>query len=270
MSAITNASYLAPTSQVQQLFSSLSSLLSSAMESTESAFRRVHVMKKDPAGNIKFYDVEETVIDASGQSIKQKRKVNTLTYIEDIRNGDIYLPEAGYVVSFKCALVAFLGIPFYTVGKMGWYALKTPLDIGVIAIDRIAIVGKILYECKFSEVCPEIRNAFSKILGTLGTGIFEIIKAPLFAFGCELAAIYGIFRPYHGRKFEALIEKAWQQGASYKEDLRKVPARPDESCWTAFTKDILDSHPFYLAHCFQVRGNVNEPRVIVKGREPLE
>ena len=40
-------------------------------------------------------------------------------------------------------------------------------------------------------------------------------KVPLFALGCELAALYGLFKPYHGRKYEALIENAWQHGASF-------------------------------------------------------
>ncbi len=268
MAVITNPSYLTPVSQTQQLFSSLDSLLSSLTESTESAFRKVHVSKKDSAGNIKFYNVKETVVDASGQSIQQVRRVDTLTYIEDVKTGDLYLPEANYIVAVKCALVA-LGIPFYAAGKMAWYAVKTPLEIGILVFDKMFVLGKVLYECKFSEVVPEIRNAFTQISGTLGTGIFEIVKAPIFAIGCDLAAIYGIFRPYHGRKFEALIEHAWQQGASYKEDLRNVPPRDGENCWTAFVKDLRDSHPFYLAHCFQVRGNVNEPRVVVKGRAPL-
>lgn len=268
MSAVVNANRLTPFSQVEQLFSSLASLLSSIVESTESAFRRVHVMKKDANGSIKFYDVKETVVDASGHSTQGIRKVNTLTYIEDIKSGDLYLAEDAYIVSVKCACLV-LGILFYAASKMGWYVVKTPLEIGVLATDMIVKVGKLLLLCKCSEASAETSSGVSRISETLGTGIFEIAKAPLFAVGCEIAAIYGIFRPYYGRKFEAFIENAWQHGASYREDLRKVPARDGENCWTAFTKDILDSHPFYLAHCFQARGNVNDSRVIVKDRTTL-
>jgi hypothetical protein len=91
----------------------------------------------------------------------------------------------------------------------------------------------------------------------------------MFGLGAELASIYGVVRPYQGRDFESLVEHAWQHGTSYKDDFRNVSARAGENCWGAFVKDMRDAHPCYLAHCFQARGNANNPRIVVIRREAL-
>lgn len=259
MTAVSPAGRLSPYSQVQQFCSSLWSLANSVCESTDTAFRRVHVMKRGADGNIKLYDVK---VDG------ETRRVGVLSYIEDIKTGNMYLDEPGYIVSFKCALIA-LGMPLYTTGKMAWHLFKTPIEITAIAIDTIVRVGQLLVRQRLQEGATEMRRGLFQIADTFGTGLFEIIKAPLFGLGMELAALYGIFKPHHGRKFEAMVESAWQKGASYKDDFRNIPPRENETCWEAFMKDIKEARPFYLAHCFQVRGNTAEPRVIVIRRDAL-
>ncbi len=258
-----------PFTQLQQFCTSIGSLLGSVVESTDSAFRRVEVQKKDSDGNIKFYDKAETIVDPdTGEKKVVTKKVSVLHYIEDVKTGELYVNDSRFAVAVKCAGIA-LGTPFYAFGKICWYLIKTPIDIGVIALDSIAKIFSHVCLGRLYEASSEAQRSFIQMAQTLGTGLFEVVKAPLFALGNELAAIYGLFKPYHARKFEAIIEKAWQQGASYKEDLRKVPARPGENDWTSFVKDVQDAHPFYLAHCFQVRGNVNGPGITVIRRDKL-
>jgi hypothetical protein len=261
MSAVTHSAHLNPISQVEQVCSSVSALLSTLCEKTDSAFRRVHVMKRDGSGNIKLYDVKDKETGVT-------RKVGVLSYVEDIKTGEMQLDEPGYVISFKCALLV-LGVPFYTIGKMAWYIFKTPFEISALAVETLIKAGEYFAIARLYEGCIEMRRGFSQIPEMFGNGLFDIIKAPIFGLAAEFASIYGIFRPYHGRKIEALIENAWQQGASYKDDFRNIPARTGENCWTAFVKDLHDAHPFYLAHCFQVRGNVNDSRIVVIGRDVL-
>jgi hypothetical protein len=261
MSAITRSGHLDPIAQIQQFYSSLSSLLSTLCERTDSAFRRIYVMKKDDRGNIKLYDVKD-------KKTGEIKKTGIISYIEDIKTGEMQLDEPSYVIAIKCALLV-LGIPFYMVGKMAWYTLKTPFEITALAMNTLVKAGEHFAIERYYEGIIEMRRGFSQIPEMFGNGLFEVIKTPIFSLGAQLTCVYGTFRPYHGRKFEAMIEHAWQQGASYKEDFRNVPLRTGENCWSAFVKDVHDAHPFYLAHCFQVRGNVNDPRIVVIRREAL-
>lgn len=268
---------LNPISQGQLFFSSVSSLLSSLMESTDSVFRRVQLMKEDADGNFKYYDSKETITDPVTNEKKIiPKKVCVLSYIEDVKTGDLYLDEPEYIIAVKCALCA-LGIPFYAFAKVLWHAIKTPLQINAIGIDAICRALQHLTSDAPYDAAADLKQRMNQMSEVLYAGLFEIIKAPLFALGCELASICGVFKPYHGRKFEALVEKAWQNDASYKIDFRNIPARSGEDCWTAFkmdcwtafVKDFKDTPPFYLAHCFQVRGNVNDPRVVILNRSHL-
>lgn len=261
MATTAASNYLSPFAQARKFFNTASDLLSSLTESTDSAFKRVKVTKRDESGNIRFFNVKDP-------DTGETRSVSELTYIEDIKTGDLYLDEPTYTVATKCFCVV-LGMPFYTVGKMVWHAVKTPLEIGSIAIDAILKVGQLFLSGNYTEGAKEAYCTLQRTFEVLSTGLFEIKKAPFFGLGCALTALYGVFKPYHGRKFEALLENAWQQGSSHKEDFRNVPARPDENCLTAFVKDLRDSHTFYLAHCFQIRGNIRNPLITINSREPL-
>jgi hypothetical protein len=224
-----------PFSLIQDFCSSVGSLC----ERTNAAFRRVHVEKKDENGNLKLYNVTDP---DTGKAVKDPatgkvKKKSVITYIEDIRTGNLYLDEEAHVVAFKCFVLVF-AIPFYTVGKMAWHLFKIPCGL----FQSLEIVGN---------------------------NLLEVVKAPLFGIGAELAAIGGIIKPYKFRTWEAIVENKWQNGVSYKEDFRKIPPRKGENCWQAFMKDIRQKRPLYLAYCFQVRGNVNDPRIHVIRRESL-
>lgn len=251
-----------PFSQIQQFCSSISLQLNKICKSTDSTFRRVHVIKRDEQGNIKLYNSKDRV---TGET----KIVSVLSYIEEIETGNMQLDEPAYIISVKCALLV-LGIPLYTLGKIAWHAFKTPFDISIIAINTLERVGQHLMIERFYESAVEMRKGCSLVSEAFCDGLSEIIKDLLFGLGAEFASMYGIVRPYQGRWFEQLFEHAWQNGAHYKDDFRYVPPRAGESCWTACVKDMQDAHPCYLAHCFQVRGNVmNNPHITVVRREAL-
>jgi hypothetical protein len=258
MTAISQTRPLSPFSQIQEFCSSLSTLLTSLCQRTDSAFRRVYVMKKDGDGNIKFYDDRENA----------GKKVVILTYIENIKTGDLQFDEPNYVIATKCALIV-LAMPFYTLGKIAWYAFKTPLEISALVIDTLIKAGDELSMSRFYEGCVKLRHGVSQIPDMFGNGLFEIIKAPFFGYATALASFYGIFKPYHARVVVAGLEHASQRGLSYKEDCKNIPPRPNENCWEAFAKDIGNAHPCYLAQCFQVRGNVRDARIVVIRRESI-
>lgn len=260
---------MSPFEQIQHVGSAFSTALSALFESTSSAFNRVHVTKKDENGNIRFYEKKVTVVDPDTKLSRiETRKISELTYIEDAGTGNLYLDEPMDIVMVKCAFLV-LGLPFFTFGKIGWHMARTPIEIGTICIDALTKIGPELALGHLYESAGQAHLSASRVAQAFGTGLFEVVKAPFYLIAAEFAAIYGIFKPYHGRRLEAAIEKAWQNGTSYKEDFRNIPARSGETCWQAFKTDIQIAHTFYLAHCFQVRGNVNDPRFNVLKRAAL-
>ncbi len=261
MATVVMRGCLSSYSQFEQLFSSIHSLVSSACESTDAAFRRVQIMKSDNQNNIKLYDQKDL---ATGEI----KKVGVLTYIEDVRSGDLFLYESLSVIRVKCAIIA-LGMPFYTFGKMAWHIAKTPIEIGAIVLETLFNLGQLLYAAQFDQCGAEGIKGISQSFEVLQKGCYEIVKAPIFGLGCEIAALYGTLKPYHGRKYEAMIERAWQAGISYREDFRNVSLDGEENYWQAFRKNMRDAHPFYLAHCFQVRNNIHDSHITVIRRDPL-
>ena len=251
-------------SAIDQFFqwdSTITNLFTSLCDKTEDTFRRVHVQKRDEAGNIKTYQHKDPVTN-------ETRQIQTLSYVEDIQTGAMYLDEPQYVVAVKCTLIALANI-LYTAGKTLWYAIRAPIVIGEVAAEAISKAASEFAMGKCLESATELKKGWTKGWELGVESLFEIIKCPIFGLGVELSAIYGIFRPYFGRKFVGKLEHAWLNGISYKESFNRIPARAGETCLEAFSKDIQSSHPYYLAQCFQVRGNVNDARVVVINREPL-
>jgi len=252
---------LSPFDQFQQLLYSVGSVFNSLCERTDAAFQRVHVMKKDENGSIKLYDVKDKITGETNRTA-------ILTYIEDVKTGELYMDEEAHVVAFKCALVV-LGMPFYTLGKMVWHAVKTPLEIGALALNILAEAGSDFAQGKLYEGSTLLRKGLIQSSEKLGNGVYEIIKSPIFGIGAAFGGICGVIKPFRGRTIEARVENAWQNGVSHKNDFRNIPPRAGENCLQAFFKDVLDSRPFYLAHCFQIRGNTHDPSVTVIRRSPV-
>ena len=248
-----------PCSQLQVFCTALGSLVDNITESSSSAFRTVQVKKKDADGNIKFYEKKEVVTNPqTGAQTTTTRRFDTLSYIEHIHSGDLYLEEPWYVVSVKCACLA-LALPFYGLGKMVWHTIKIPLQIVAIARDSIAKIAERFKEGLCLEAIKEIGHFFYQEVSTFAAEVFEVIKAPIFTVGCEIAALCGIVKPYHGRRYEAMIEHAWQNGVSYKKDKRNGPTGNEEDCLAC----VRENNPCYMGRCFQVRGNTHDPRIVI-------
>src|SRR5579862_8762037 len=143
---------LNPFAQLGQFCTSLKDLVCSVCERTDTAFRRVHVRKTGPDGNIRTYAMHAE----NGQTLQAQ----VLSYIEDVKTGEMYLDEPGYVVATKCALIA-LNMPFYTAGKMAWHLFKTPIEIGAMVIDTIIKVGQQLALQKLHNAAVEMGRGIS-------------------------------------------------------------------------------------------------------------
>lgn len=267
MTSVSSAQILDPFSQLNQCFSTLASMVGSVFTSSENDFVRTTVKKRNDRGNFK-------VIDVFDAQLKKKVPFSDFTYIEDTKTGNLYKDEPENVIASKCAGIV-LALPFFTLGKVIWHICKTPFEITRIALDMLSKIGPQLMRCRFYEVAMNIKQGCWEMLNTMTTGLFEIVKAPLFFVAVELAALYGIIRPYYGRKFEALLEEAWQQGISFKKDFRFTPAGGKKEGLDCISEGCVqglfetEPHAFYLAHCFQVRGNTSSPKIEVLRRSNL-
>jgi hypothetical protein len=155
-------------------------------------------------------------------------------YLADVATGDLYWADSRCVVAAKCLAIQFFN-PLYTLGKMTWHLGHLPVA---------ALKGR-----------------------ALSWDLWQLVRSPLYGVAVQLTALYGILCPYEGRKREAQVEFAWQGGVSYREDFRKTKYPKEVSGWEACWRGAHDAQAFYLAYCFQVRGNLRDPHIILR-REP--
>jgi hypothetical protein len=218
---------------------------------------------------IKFENADllfDFVRDTSGNPVRYSPR----EFIMDASTGDVYnagCDNSQVAVAFKCAMLGLLGIPIFTSANIVWNVIKIALDIGRIAVETIQKIGGALAECKF---CDAGRILIKGVLWTLPKYLLKdisaIISAPLYALGLELAAIYGLFSPFEGRKLFTAIEDHWCSGKTMDivdmEDSSKVPL-----------KDMLHKTAFHFAQCFRRQGNVyknDSPFVDTDGRSFLK
>lgn len=262
MSAISIESTLTPTAQLGQLFSAMGTLLRSLAESTDSAFRRTTISKLDANGIVRTYDVTDP---STGQTTRSKQ----LFYIEDLKTGELYKDEQWLESANKCFLIA-LGNPLLSAAKILWKALKSPFEITAVACDRLSRVRDLWSDGHVGRGLISLFYATYKIGGTLCSCLFDIVKIPLFSLGIELGALYGIVKPYHGRKIVAMVEHAMQKGIPYKGDcIRGKDAKLNPDLYEIYDFHFHSERPLYLAYCFQVRGNIKDPRVILVERNKI-
>ena len=242
----------ASTYPISQFFSDL---FSSCFQKTEDRFGRVYINKLDERGNPKEYKKR----DEAGNTIQYSE----VCYIEDKLTGDLYIDESASVIAIKCTAI-FSVTPLYTAGVIAWNLYQL---CGGVARAAAEMFKAMRNGC--SDV-SEMKRTFSLLPHTCKERLMEMISAPLFGLGMAGAAALGVLKPLHGRSIEALVEKAWHKGASYKDDMRKIPERKAENAWVSCWKDIHSGKEFFLAYCFQVRGNLSDRDIRVLRRAPLQ
>lgn len=239
----------------------IGSSLPCSCSGTKAAFRRTFLNKLDMDGQPRMFD-------AIDRRTHQITRTPLLSYVEDVATGDLYLDEEWHVVATKCVAIA-LGNPLYALGTELWHLTKTILVVGVVAIDAIKRLGEQIGQGNLEVVGTIGWHWLVETARTVGEGIWGIVSTPFYAIGVEFAALYGIFDQYQGRKWVAAIEHSWQNGASYREDLEWPVRQENRNFWDAFVEDLKKSRTHYLANCFQVRGNVQDPNIRVIRSEAL-
>ncbi|GAB4228505.1 MAG: hypothetical protein Tsb0021_05900 [Chlamydiales bacterium] len=118
----------------------------------------------------------------------------TAQYLIDQATGRKYLNESKGVVGYKCFLLI----------------LGTPIVHTITSVMNVAyrIVKLVTLSHFWMQKDGEQSYNFKNRLKDAGTDLLRIATQPIALVGLELAAIYGLFRPYDGRKLYASIERA--------------------------------------------------------------
>ncbi len=142
-----------------------------------------------------FYPINHWNPDVDGDQWNCcARHRGTAKFIIDMSTNRRYLNEDRGTVRIKSFLLT----------------LGTPIVHSVAAICNVAYrTLKILTLSHFwMEKEQEKSYNFKERLVDAGVDFLKIVEIPLAMIGLELSAIYGIFRPYDGRKLYASIERA--------------------------------------------------------------
>ena len=233
-----------PSYPLKLFFSDIKTALCSCMKKTDELFSRVHVDK-----------------------VKWGSHVNQ-TYIKDIQTGDLYYDEPLNAIREKCLAISIV-VPFYAIGFVMWYLYQTVRSTAIIAQKIFQETHELFNDQKYFQVAQITNNAVQLLFEDLKQRWWYILLTPCFTLAIELVAFCALFKPYSMRKIEAMLEKAWHGGVSYTRDIRKITGiyNMTRSDCMAYLREIHRDRVFYLAYCFQARGNVSEVKVIKT--EPL-
>jgi hypothetical protein len=138
-----------------------------------------------------FHPVNSWKPDEHGQKWSGS---NEPAYLIDRTTGRRYFNESQGVVRFKCLLLT-LGTPI----------VHTAASIINVAYRILKLVTLSHFWAPKKE---ESRYDFKARLTDAGKDVLRIVATPFSLLGLELASIYGVFRPYDGRKLYASIERA--------------------------------------------------------------
>lgn len=187
----------------------------------------------------------------------------THRYTLNERTREMWVPDSVSTVAFKCGLLT-VGNPLYMAATMVYHAIKIPVDI-IRVIGQLAV--GILFAMEFRETFPRelsktIEKNFVDVVSSIVKDIWNIIRAPWFALGFEIAAIEGVVSdPFRARVKIGDIERNWNHGItrhnSCAVQCARMPLAPNvtyedyQVCWQ-------NTHTYYLAICMQKQGLIDE------------
>jgi hypothetical protein len=220
-------------------------------EKAQEAFYRIRIQKLDEKGAVRFFNVKDL---ETGEVIGTKSEFSSLV---DRSTGDLYYDEEAWVVWGKCVALT-VGIPLYALGTVAWHLIRTPIVVKLTLFNALRE-----WPSATEKMREKLFEDLTHIPCEIAAGIWGIVKTPFYAIAMEASALVGLVNPHLGRKWVAAVEHAWHDNISIKHSFVTIPPRPEEGCCEACFKDLTFNKPFYLAGCFQVRGNLSDKRIRV-------
>lgn len=185
------------------------------------------------------------VRDEAGQFMRDPRHPENERIIQAVQNiatGELYNYEdhnEAADVAMKCFCICVFS-PVYAL-----YVIAA--DLLLALLHTVLVIKEAFAEHTFVDFCKCLGEGFvSQVLDDLKMAALS----PLFWVGVELGAIVGLLSPNDGREIVAKVERAWHRGATREDDLRH----------RTHVKEVpsLLHHTWFLAYCFQPRGNLHE------------
>lgn len=221
------------------------------VDKTQDAFYRVRIQKLDDKGAVRFFN---NIDPATG---KVKGTKSEFSSIVDRATGDLYYDEEVSVVWGKCVALT-VGIPLYGMGMIAWHLVRTPLVVKWSLCNAL-----VRWPFSTEDIRNKLWEDITRIPSEIMAGIWGVVKAPFYAIAMEASAFVGLVHPYLGRKWVAAVEHAWHDKISIKQSFVTLPERPNDNCLMSCIKDTALNKPFYLAGCFQVKGNLSDKNIRV-------
>jgi len=136
-----------------------------------------------------FQPISTWELDSNGSKYRDQTPI----YLIDTSTNKKYLNESKNCVRIKCFLLT----------------LGTPIVHSIASL--VNVVYRILKLVSFSHFTGkegETPYSFKGRLKDAGLDLLRIVTTLIAFIGLELAAVYGVFTPYNGRKLYASIERA--------------------------------------------------------------
>ncbi len=189
--------------------------------------------------------------------------------------GDRYRYDAIQNVAKKC-LVIFLLTPAVCFIRISINALQIGFDFAHVNFLATVQILKQLFHLKVIDAVKTYFETRALMTEYMIEDIAKIIRAPVFAIGIQLASLFGIFKPYEGRRLVAFLEEKSNYGASRNEDFRYVYKKQfepqDTTCWNVFKSYVKFTYyalskrdepvVWYTARCFQSIGSLSDKNII--------
>jgi hypothetical protein len=175
-------------------------------------------------------------------------------YTWDRRTGDLYcagdkIDDTKQIIQKKC-LKVFAAAPFFSCGQILFHLGRILVSTAKIAFKALKEFGRVVYYQGIKRAFNVLWQANWVILKANLSYASEIARSIIFGLAVQGAAFYGLINPFEGRKWVAKIENHWQHGISWKKDIKIV-------------ENLKEAKVCYLAQCFQVRDNLNNPDLII-------
>lgn len=237
---------------ISELCADLKETIPSYFQKTDTAFCRVVVNKLDANGEPRVLHYLNN--DTGGVHLKGPE----FSYVLNKQTRKLYYDEPGFVISIKC-LAVFFATPIYTLMHVIWNVHQIFRSIYIIANNVYHQAAEDFVNGRFYEVGRILAKEINPFPGLLKDRLLAIICAPFLGAGMWISAGLGILRPLHGRQWVAMFEKAFHDGATYRDHLFKVLlAEKDTTCASCW-RDIHLGKECFLTYCFLDRGTVDDP-----------
>lgn len=148
-----------------------------------------------------------------------------LRVLFDQATGDLYTVQSSTTLRIKNVLLITLGVPLHFLGTLVWN------------------VALIIFET--------LKGLFKPLaLNKINSYASNCLRAPEYAFKCEVAAFQGLIHPREGMASFATTEREWNHGLLRRQDALR------------HSGTIEGESTFFAAYCYQPLGNLSSPHFV--------